>query len=78
MSNLTADGKVASRDDKRILNSFANQMWHSDSSFQKPAAKYSMPHSVRNPSWGAQTEFADPKAACDALPDRTGDRSTGG
>ncbi len=39
MSNLTADGKVASRDDKRILNSFANQMWHSDSSFQKPAAK---------------------------------------
>ena len=43
---------------------------HSDSSFQKPAAKYSMLHSVRNPSWGGQTEFADLRAAYDALPER--------
>lgn len=70
ISNLSHDGSVAERTDRRILNNIANQMWHSDSSFQKPAAKYSMLHSVRNPSWGAETEFADLKSAYDALPDR--------
>ncbi len=71
ISNLSADGKVAARTDKRVLNNIANQLWHSDSSFQKPAAKYSMLHSVRNPSWGGETEFADLKDAYDALPERT-------
>jgi alpha-ketoglutarate-dependent 2,4-dichlorophenoxyacetate dioxygenase len=71
ISNLGKDGKPAERTDKRILNNIANQMWHSDSSFQKPAAKYSMLHSVRNPSWGGQTEFTDLKAAYDALDERT-------
>jgi alpha-ketoglutarate-dependent 2,4-dichlorophenoxyacetate dioxygenase len=70
ISNLAHDGSVAKRTDKRILNNMANQMWHSDSSFQMPAAKYSMLHSVRNPSWGAETQFADLKAAYDALPER--------
>ncbi len=70
ISNLGKDGKPAARTDKRILNNIANQMWHSDSSFQKPAAKYSMLHSVQNPSWGGDTEFADLKAAYDALDDR--------
>ncbi|WP_157017109.1 TauD/TfdA dioxygenase family protein [Mesorhizobium xinjiangense] len=73
ISNLGKDGKPAARTDKRILNNIANQMWHSDSSFQKPAAKYSMLHSVVNPSWGGDTEFADLKAAYDALDDRTKD-----
>ncbi|WP_172299220.1 TauD/TfdA family dioxygenase [Pseudoruegeria sp. HB172150] len=71
ISNLSKDGKPAARTDKRILNNIANQMWHSDSSFQKPAAKYSMLHSVRNPSWGGQTQYADLKAAYDALDERT-------
>lgn len=71
ISNLGPDGKPAARTDKRILNNVANQMWHSDSSFQRPAAKYSMLHSVRNPSWGGDTEFADLRAAHDALDDRT-------
>lgn len=70
ISNLGKDGKPAARTDKRILNNIANQMWHSDSSFQKPAAKYSMLHSVRNPSWGGDTEFTDLKAAYDALDNR--------
>ncbi|MHA6344410.1 TauD/TfdA dioxygenase family protein [Roseivivax sp. CAU 1761] len=71
ISNLGADGQPAKRTDKRILNNIANQMWHSDSSFQKPAAKYSMLHSVKNPSWGGDTEFADLRAAYDALDERT-------
>jgi len=73
ISNLNADGSVAKRSDKQILNNMANQLWHSDSSFQMPAAKYSMLHSVRNPSWGAETEFADMRAAYDGLPQRMKD-----
>ena len=73
ISNLSKDGQVAARTDKRILNNIANQLWHSDSSFQKPAAKYSMLHSVRNPSWGGETEYTDLRAAYDALPDRMKD-----
>lgn len=71
ISNLGQDGTPAARTDRRIVNNIANQLWHADSSFQKPAAKYSMLHSVRNPSWGGETEYADLKAAYDALDART-------
>jgi len=71
ISNLSKEGKPAARTDRRIVNNIANQLWHSDSSFQKPAAKYSMLHSVQTTSWGGETEFADMKAAYDALDDRT-------
>jgi alpha-ketoglutarate-dependent 2,4-dichlorophenoxyacetate dioxygenase len=70
ISNLGQDGAPAARTDRRILNNIANQLWHADSSFQRPAAKYSMLHSVRNPSWGGETEYADLKAAYDALDER--------
>jgi alpha-ketoglutarate-dependent 2,4-dichlorophenoxyacetate dioxygenase len=68
ISNVQADGKVAARDHAKIVNNIANQLWHSDSSFQKPAARYSMLHSVAIPSKGGETEFADLRAAYDALP----------
>lgn len=78
ISNLAGDGSgVAGRTDRRIVNNIANQLWHSDSSFQAPAAKYSMLHSVRNPSWGGETEFADLRAAYDALDARTKARIEG-
>jgi alpha-ketoglutarate-dependent 2,4-dichlorophenoxyacetate dioxygenase len=68
ISNVTVDGSVASRDHAKIVNNIANQLWHSDSSFQKPAARYSMLHAVGIPSRGGETEFADLRAAWDALP----------
>lgn len=67
ISNLTDDGEVADRHHRRIINNMANQLWHSDVSFQNPPARYSMLHSVINPSWGGQTEFADMRAGYDAL-----------
>lgn len=70
ISNVLKDGSLADRSHRRILTNMANQLWHSDSSFQKPAARYSMLHSVVNPSWGGETEFADMRAAYGALPDR--------
>jgi alpha-ketoglutarate-dependent 2,4-dichlorophenoxyacetate dioxygenase len=43
-------------------------LWHTDSSYQRPAAKFSMLRAVVVPSRGGETEFADCRAAYDALP----------
>ena len=67
MSNVGDDGKPVERSDRKIVGNMANQLWHSDSSFQKPAAKYSLLLAVRLPSWGGETEFCDLRAAYDGL-----------
>ncbi|MBT2302767.1 TauD/TfdA family dioxygenase [Variovorax paradoxus] len=71
ISNVDAQGNVARRDSPKNLSNFANQLWHSDSSFQNPRAAYSMLQALVLPSWGGNTEFADLRAAYDALPERT-------
>jgi alpha-ketoglutarate-dependent 2,4-dichlorophenoxyacetate dioxygenase len=73
ISNVDAQGNVAGRDSPKNLSNFANQLWHSDSSFMKPRAAYSMLYALVTPSWGGNTEFADLRAAYDALPQRTRD-----
>jgi alpha-ketoglutarate-dependent taurine dioxygenase len=70
MSNVGDDGKPVERSDRKIVGNMANQLWHSDSSFQKPAAKYSLLLAVRLPSWGGETEFCDLRAAYDGLDSR--------
>ena len=70
ISNLDEQGKVAPREDGKIISGLANQLWHSDSSFQCPAGKYSMLHPVALPGEGGETEYADLRAAYDALSDR--------
>lgn len=69
ISNVKADGEVASRNHAKIVGNIANQLWHSDSSFQRPRAKYSMLSAVVVPGSGGDTEFADLRMAYDALPD---------
>lgn len=71
ISNVDAAGTVARRDSPKNLSNFANQLWHSDSSFMNPRAAYSMLQAVVTPSWGGNTEFADLRAAYDALDERT-------
>lgn len=71
ISNVAASGGTVSRDHRKIVTNIANQLWHSDSSFQKPAARYSMLAAVRVPGSGGDTEFADLRAAYDALPEET-------
>jgi len=71
ISNVDAQGNVTRRDSPKNLSNFANQLWHSDSSFQNPRAAYSMLHALVLPSWGGTTEFADLRAAYDTLPERT-------
>ncbi len=69
ISNVGADGSIADRAGRKVASMVANQLWHSDSSFQSPAAKYSMLSAVTLPSWGGETEYADLRAAYDALPE---------
>jgi alpha-ketoglutarate-dependent 2,4-dichlorophenoxyacetate dioxygenase len=71
MSNLGPDNRPVARTDRKIVSNLANQLWHSDSSFQKPAACYSMLYAVQLPSWGGETEFCDLRAAYDGLDERT-------
>jgi alpha-ketoglutarate-dependent 2,4-dichlorophenoxyacetate dioxygenase len=69
ISNVTPDGEIAAREHTKIVSNLANQLWHSDSSFQKPRAKYSMLSAVTVPDFGGETEFADLRMAWDGLPD---------
>lgn len=69
ISNVTFDDEVAARDHSKIVSNLANQLWHSDSSFQKPRAKYSMLAASVVPDFGGETEFADLRLAYDHLPD---------
>jgi alpha-ketoglutarate-dependent 2,4-dichlorophenoxyacetate dioxygenase len=71
ISNVDPDGRVSRRDSPKNLSNFANQLWHSDSSFMDPRAAYSILHCVVKPSWGGNTEFADLRHAYDTLDERT-------
>lgn len=69
ISNLDADDQVLPADDPRRLYSLANRLWHTDASFEDPPGRYSMLHARVIPEHGADTEFADMRAAYDALPE---------
>ncbi|NKB58043.1 MAG: TauD/TfdA family dioxygenase [Alphaproteobacteria bacterium] len=71
VSNLDKENKPMARDDRRRLFAIGNRLWHSDSSFKKVPAKYSLLHAHSVTSKGGNTEFADMRAAYDALDDDT-------
>src|ERR671918_809602 len=71
VSNLDQDNKPFARDDRRRLFAIGNRLWHSDSSFKVIPAKYSLLHARSIPSKGGNTEFADMRAAYDALDEET-------
>jgi alpha-ketoglutarate-dependent 2,4-dichlorophenoxyacetate dioxygenase len=67
VSNLGRDGQPLPRDSRVRLFNLGNMLWHSDSSFRPVPAKYSLLSArVVNPT-GGNTEFADMRAAYDAL-----------
>ena len=68
IGNVGLDGEVAESGDQKLVGVLANQLWHSDSSFQDIPVKYSMLSAVSVPGEGGDTEWCDLRAAYDALP----------
>ncbi len=67
ISNLDQQNRLMARDDRRRLFGLGNRLWHSDSSFKPTPAKYSALSARVIPASGGNTEFADMRAAYDAL-----------
>ncbi|UYN94649.1 MAG: TauD/TfdA family dioxygenase [Enhydrobacter sp.] len=68
ISNLDGDGKVLDVDARRRLDWLANRLWHTDASFRAVPGALSMLYAHVVPGEGGDTEFADLRAAYDALP----------
>lgn len=66
-SNLDKQGKLRDRFDATRLGRFGNRLWHTDASFWAQGAKYSLLSARTIPPSGGNTEFADMRAAYDAL-----------
>jgi alpha-ketoglutarate-dependent 2,4-dichlorophenoxyacetate dioxygenase len=77
ISNLDEDGEVMKSDDRRRMYSLGNRLWHTDASFQDPPGHYSMLHARVVPPVPADTQFADMRAAHDALPEEMKQRLEG-
>ncbi|WP_428493297.1 TauD/TfdA dioxygenase family protein [Rhodopila sp.] len=71
ISNLDPAGRLRARDDSRRMYSLGNRLWHSDASFRATGAGYSLLSARVVPGAGGNTEFADMRAAYDALEDAT-------
>jgi alpha-ketoglutarate-dependent 2,4-dichlorophenoxyacetate dioxygenase len=71
VSNIGKDGQRLARDDRRRMAALGNRLWHSDASFRVIPARYSILSGRIVVSEGGNTEFADMRAAYDALDAKT-------
>jgi alpha-ketoglutarate-dependent 2,4-dichlorophenoxyacetate dioxygenase len=75
ISNLDEDHRVRDLFDRRRLDSLGNRLWHTDASYMPVPVVLGMLHAVAlpppSPFGNGETEFADMRAAYDALPDTT-------
>ena len=67
ISNLDETGEVLRPGDRRRMYALGNRLWHTDASFVDPPGRYSMLSARVVPSVPLETEFADTRAAYDAL-----------
>lgn len=77
ISNLDATNELRQREDRRRLDALGNQLWHSDASFRPISGELSMLYAHVVPPKGGDTEFADLRAAYDALDDDMKERIEG-
>ena len=73
ISNLDEDGQLRPADDRRRLDALGNRLWHTDASYMPVPVVLGMLYAVAVPAasalGGGETEFADMRAAYDALPE---------
>jgi alpha-ketoglutarate-dependent 2,4-dichlorophenoxyacetate dioxygenase len=67
ISNLDGDGNVLDVNARRRLDWLANRLWHTDASFRAVPGALSLLYAHVIPAEGGDTEFADLRAAYDAL-----------
>jgi alpha-ketoglutarate-dependent 2,4-dichlorophenoxyacetate dioxygenase len=69
ISNLNREGKIWDKDSRQRMYKEGNKLWHTDSSFKYKPGLCSLLYSTTVVPIGGHTEFADQRAAYDALPD---------
>lgn len=74
LSNLNSDNGIRSQGDAWRMMLLANELWHTDSSFKRVPGKFSLLSAREVPPVGGETEFADLRAAYDALDEATKQR----
>ena len=77
VGNLDAENRILETNNRQRLYNLGNRLWHTDSSFKRLPAYCSMLHARSIPPIGGHTEFADMRAAYDALPEATKQRIAG-
>lgn len=77
VGNLDAEDRILETADRIRLYQLGNRMWHTDSSFKRVPAYCSILHGRAIPPIGGHTEFADLRAAYDALPEAAKERIAG-
>jgi alpha-ketoglutarate-dependent 2,4-dichlorophenoxyacetate dioxygenase len=77
ISNLSPEGKIWAEDSRQRMYKAGNKLWHTDSSFKFLPGLCSLLYSRTVAPVGGRTEFADQRAAYDALPDATKKRLKG-
>jgi alpha-ketoglutarate-dependent 2,4-dichlorophenoxyacetate dioxygenase len=71
VSNLDKNGRPLDRESRQRWFNLGNMLWHSDSSFRAIPAKYSLLSARLVNPVGGNTEYADMRAAYDALDEAT-------
>jgi alpha-ketoglutarate-dependent 2,4-dichlorophenoxyacetate dioxygenase len=71
--NLDASGNILADERRRLYNK-GNALWHTDSSFNRHRSAYSLLLAHEVPPVGGDTDFADMRAAYDALPESLKER----
>lgn len=77
ISNIDEYDRIVDADDERAIYNVGNQLWHSDSSFKRVPAMASLLSAREVPPEGGETEFADMRAAWEALPEEARRRVEG-
>ncbi len=68
ISNLDHEGRIVDPADRLNQYNLGNQLWHTDSSFKARRSKCSLLSAREIPATGGETQYADMRAAYDALP----------